>query len=185
MALDFGSVLQWGIALIAALDYGSVPQWVTGLIAATAGYLAYRSIQSQRSIARRRAAFDLFLKTETDEKMITAYDHFHDGIAAMRKAPSAESFCTSEQTRKNYLSIRKYLNVHELVAVGIREKVLDPDVCYSYWGDTLTNNYGDAKPVLDFLTKRDKNKYTYSDLHELNADWSERKRQRLSRLSAS
>jgi hypothetical protein len=62
-----------------ALDYGSVPQWVTALIAATAGYLAFRSIQSQRSIARRRAAFDLFLKTETDEKMITAYDHFHDG----------------------------------------------------------------------------------------------------------
>jgi uncharacterized protein DUF4760 len=159
-----------------ALDYGSVPQWVTTLIAATAGYLAFRSIQSQRSIARRRAAFDLFLKTETDEKMITAYDHFHDGIAAMTKAPSAESFCTSEQTRKNYLSIRKYLNVHELVAVGIREKVLDPDVCYSYWADTLTNNYGDAQPVLDFLTKRDKNKYTYSELHELNADWSERKR---------
>ncbi len=111
-----------------ALDYGSVPQWVTALIAATAGYLAFRSIQSQRSIARRRAAFDLFLKTETDEKMITAYDHFHDGIAAMRKAPSAESFCTSEQTRKPYLSIRKYLNVHELVAVGIREEVLDPEV---------------------------------------------------------
>jgi uncharacterized protein DUF4760 len=160
-----------------ALDYGSVPQWVTALIAATAGYLAFRSIQSQRSIARRRAAFDLFLKTETDEKMITAYDHFHDGIAAMGKAPSAETFCTSEQTRKQYLSIRKYLNVHELVAVGIREEVLDPEVCYSYWGDTLTNNYSDAKPVLDFLARRDKNKYTYSDLHELNAKWSERKRQ--------
>jgi hypothetical protein len=68
-----------------ALDYGSVPQWVTALIAATAGYLAYRSIQSQRSISRCRAAFDLFLKTETDEKMITAYDHFRDGIAATRK----------------------------------------------------------------------------------------------------
>jgi hypothetical protein len=117
-----------------ALEYGSVPQWVTALIAATAGYLAFRSIQSQRSIARRRAAFDLFLKTETDEKMTTAYDHFHDGIAAMREAPSAESFCTSEETRKHYLSIRKYLNVHELVAVGIREEVLDPEVCYSYWG---------------------------------------------------
>lgn len=161
-----------------ALDYGSIPQWVTAIIAATAGLLAFHSIQSQRSIARRRAAFDLFLKTETDEKMITAYDFFHNGIAAMRKAPSPESFCTSldDQTRKHYLSIRKYLNVHELVAVGIREEVLDPEVCYSYWGDTLTNNYSEAKPVLDFLTKRDKNKYTYSDLHELNAKWAERRR---------
>lgn len=65
---------------------------------------------------------------------------------------------------------------HELVAVGIREEVLDPEVCYSYWGDTLTNNFGDAQPVLDFLMKREKNKYTYSDLRKLNANWSERKR---------
>jgi hypothetical protein len=139
-----------------ALDYGSVPQWVTAFIAAAAGLLAFHSIQSQRSIARRRAAFDLFLKTETDEKMLTAYDYFHNGIAALKAASNAETFCTSsdEQTRKHYLSIRKYLNVHELVAVGIREEVLDPEVCYSYWGDTLTNNYSDAKPVLEFLAKR-------------------------------
>jgi hypothetical protein len=160
-----------------ALDFGSVPQWVTALIAGTAGYFAFQSIRSQRSIARRRAAFDLFLKTETDEKMVTAYDHFHDGIGAMKSASGVETFCSApdEQTRKHYLAIRKYLNVHELVAVGIREGVLDPDVCYSYWADTLTNNYADAKPVLDFLARRDRNKYTYSDLHELYAKWIERK----------
>ncbi|MET4180680.1 hypothetical protein ABIB94_002780 [Bradyrhizobium sp. JR7.2] len=119
-----------------ALDFGSVPQWVTAPIAATAGYFAFQSIRSQRSIARRRAAFDLFLKTETDEKMLTAYDHFHNGIEAMKLASSVEIFCAdpNEQMRKHYLSIRKYLNVHELVAVGIREEVLDPEVCYSYWG---------------------------------------------------
>ncbi|WP_338696699.1 hypothetical protein V5279_09495 [Bradyrhizobium sp. 26S5] len=52
----------------------------------------------------------------------------------MKEASSAESFCTSpdEQARKHHLSIRKYLNVDELVAVGIREEVLDPEVCYSY-----------------------------------------------------
>jgi hypothetical protein len=69
-----------------ALEYGSVPQWVTALIAATAGYLAFRSIQSQRSIARRRAAFDLFLKTETDEKMITAYEpRYNASLAKLRE----------------------------------------------------------------------------------------------------
>jgi len=95
----------------------------------------------------------------------------------MKTAPSVESFCTSsdEQTRKHYLSIRKYLNVHELVAVGIREEVLDPEVCYSYWCDALANNYSDAKPVLDFLAGRDKNKYTYSDLHKLYAEWEKRR----------
>jgi hypothetical protein len=106
----------------------------------------------------------VFLKTETDEKMLTAYDNFNAGIIEMKKATSIEEFCTSEQTRPHYLWIRKYLSVHELIAVGIRENVLDSNVCYSYWADTLTNGYGDASPVLDFVRNRPRNKYTYSDL---------------------
>ena len=65
---------------------------VAGHTADTIGFQQRREVmdhrirsQSRRSIARCRAAFDLFLKTETDEKIITAYDHFRDGIAATRK----------------------------------------------------------------------------------------------------
>jgi len=32
--------------------------------------------------------------------------------------------------------------------------VLDPNVFYFYWSDTLTNNVNDAKPVLEFLKTR-------------------------------
>ena len=155
-----------------AVDFGNVPQWITTGIAATAGWLAYTSLQSQRVIARRRAAFDMFLKTETDEKMLTAFDKFHAGIQAMKKASSVEA---DKEAREHYFCIRKYLNIHELIAVGLREEVLDADVVYFYWGNTLTNHYSDAKPVLDFLAKREKNKYTYADLHELNAKWVARK----------
>jgi|SRR5712664_1135989 len=158
------------------MDYGSLPQWVTALIAASAGGIAIWSIRSQREIARKRASFDVFLKTETDEKMVTAYDSFHTGIVEMKTAKSIEEFCTSQLTRPHYLAIRKYLNVHELVAVGISEKVLDHDVCYAYWGDALMNGYADAMPVLDYVRNRPKNKYTYSDLENLNADWVERKK---------
>jgi hypothetical protein len=157
------------------MDYGSLPQWVTAGIASAAGIIALLNMYSQRTTARKRAAFDIFLKTETDEKMLTAYDNFHKGVIAMGSAPDAATFCTSAATRDEYLSMRKYLNVHELVAVGIKEKVLDPDVCYSYWGDTLTSNFNEAKPVLDFLKTRPKNKYTYADLQKLNAEWVARK----------
>lgn len=157
------------------MDYGSLPQWVTAGIASAAGIIALLNMYSQRTTARKRAAFDIFLKTETDEKMLTAYDNFHRGVIAMGKAPDVATFCTSAATRDEYLSIRKYLNVHELVAVGIKEQVLDPDVCYSYWGDTLTSNFNEAKPVLDFLRTRPKNKYTYVDLQKLNAEWVARK----------
>ena len=133
------------------MDWGTIPQWVTVLIAMLAGGIAIWNIHSQRAIARRRAAFDLFLKTETDEKMLTAYDNFHLGINEMKNARNIQGFCTYKKTRQSYLSIRKYLNVHELVAVGIYEEVLDPDVCYSYWGDALLNGYSDAEPVLNYV----------------------------------
>ena len=35
--------------------------------------------------------------------------------------------------------------------------VLDANVCYFYWSDTLTNNVNDAKPVLEFLKTRPRN----------------------------
>jgi hypothetical protein len=123
------------------MDYGTLPQWMTAGVAVAAGLIAIWNIKSQRELARKRAAFDVFLKTETDEKMLTAYDNFHTGIIEMKKVTSIDEFCTSELTRPHYLSIRKYLNVHELVAVGIRENVLDSNVCYSYWADALTNGY--------------------------------------------
>ena len=157
------------------MDLGTLPQWITAGIATAAGVIALCNMHSQRTIARKRAEFDIFLKTETDEKMLTAYDNFHKGVTAMGKAPDIKAFCSSEGTRESYLWIRKYLNVHELVAVGIKEEVLDPNVCYFYWGDTLTNNVNDAKPVLEFLKTRPKNKYTYADLQKLNTDWAARK----------
>ena len=153
------------------VDWGTVPQWATAGIALAAGIIAVFSIRTQRDIARKRAAYDLFLKTETDEKMIRAYDNFHKGIVAMKGASSVKDFCTSETTREEYLWVRKYLNIHELVGVGIDKKVLDHDFCYRYWGDVLMNNYSDAKPVLEFLRTREKNRYTYADLHKRNDKW--------------
>jgi len=158
-----------------AMDLGTVPQWMTVIIALGAGGVAIWSICSQRSIARKRAAVDVFIKTEMDEKMIVAYDCFHAGLNEMKKAKNIEEFCKSDPSRPHYLAIRKYLNIHELIAVGIKENVLDETVCYEYWADTLTNGYSDAKPVIDYVRNRPKNKYTYSELEALNLGWLERK----------
>lgn len=159
------------------MEWGTVPQWITAGIAVGAGAIAIWSICSQRSIARKRAAVDVFVKTEMDEKMIVAYDNFHTGLSEMKKAKSVEEFCTSEALRPHYFAIRKYLNVHELIAVGIRKKVLDHDVCYEFWCDTLTNGYRDAKSMLDYIGDKPKNKSTYSELHSMNASWLQRMEQ--------
>jgi hypothetical protein len=69
-----------------SMDFGTLPQWVTAAVAVAAGFIAIWNIRSQREIARKRAAFDVFLKTETDEKMLTAYDNFHTSIIEMKNA---------------------------------------------------------------------------------------------------
>jgi hypothetical protein len=156
-------------AIKMSADWGSVPQWLTAIAAAI---IAGVTIYTQRDIARKRAAVDVFIKTEMDEKMIEAYERFNTGIAAMSTTGNIEEFCKSENP--HYLAIRKYLNVHELIAVGIKHEVLDKDVCYHYWCDTLTNGYRNAKPLIEYLLSRPENKYTYSDLRRLNFDWLKR-----------
>jgi hypothetical protein len=60
-------------------------------------------------------------KTEGDKQLLDAYDDFWSGIETMKKMP-INDFCTSEdlEVRKHYFAVRKYLNVHELVAIGIK-----------------------------------------------------------------
>jgi hypothetical protein len=45
---------------------GTVPQWLTAGIALGAAIIAVISIRTQRDLARKRAAVDIFFKTELD-----------------------------------------------------------------------------------------------------------------------
>jgi hypothetical protein len=58
------------------------------LVTATVAVLAFVSaaygIWSQRSIARKRAALDLFLKTELDKAMVDAYDKYMQGVKVLK-----------------------------------------------------------------------------------------------------
>jgi hypothetical protein len=174
--VELGTTYAAYFAIIGAIkmsvDWGSFPQWITAIIALAAGLIALYSIHTQRDIARKRAAVDVFVKTEMDQQMIVAFDSFHKGLEEMGKFESVEEF--RDRQRDHYLAIRKYLNVHELIAVGIRKEVLDEEVCYHYWCDTLTNGYQDAKRVIDYLRTRPRNKYTYADFEALNVRWLKR-----------
>jgi hypothetical protein len=33
----------------------------------------------------------------------------------------------------DYWAIRNYLNLHELLSVGVLKKVFDKEVCYDFW----------------------------------------------------
>jgi len=156
--------------------WGSLPQWITATVAVFAVVVAAVGIGVQRTVARRRAAIDFFIKTEMDQHLIDAYDDFWMGIDSMKehiRATKLDEFCGSKDKdiRKHYFAVRKYLNVHELVAVGIKDGMLDGKICHDFWSGVLIRCVEAARPVLDHVRRRPGGQLTYSELETLYGDW--------------
>ena len=64
----------------------------TALIALVAAAIALRSLSRQKSIARKRAAIDFFLKTEMDQEMRQLYTRFKAALCAIDPALSVQEF---------------------------------------------------------------------------------------------
>jgi hypothetical protein len=152
---------------------------VTATIAVLAFVSAAYGIWSQRSIARKRAALDLFLKTELDKAMVDAYDKYKQGVKVLKDDTDMEEFCQKSE----YGHIRSALNIHELVAVGIHNGVLDRKVCFEFWADELMDAYRDCKRVVEHARKEPEgSRLTYVDLERLNNTWMRRHRNRPERF---
>jgi len=161
----------WGIYMGSDV-YGNIPQWITALTAFLALTVASVSVLVQWSTARKRAAIDFFLKTDADAHMLAAYDKFWAGVAEMRKTP-IKDFCTSKEEgiRKQYFAIRQYLNIHELVAVGIKNGMFDGDTCYDFWSGVLLRSVEEARTVIDYVRDRPGREETYQEMMRLYENW--------------
>ena len=87
---------------------------VTANVAALAPLVAVVSILVQKGIARKRAAIDFFLKTEMDNEVFNDYAKSRSVFVALKPGKPMEVFCSSD----DYSLVSKYLNLHELMAVG-------------------------------------------------------------------
>jgi hypothetical protein len=152
-AIYFIFAFIWGGSQMAT-EWGNVPQWITAGVAVSAVTVAAIGIVIQRSVARKRAAIDFFLKTEGDKQLLDD-DNFWSGIETMKKMP-INDFCTSTdlEVRKDYFAVRKYLNVHELVAIGIKNGMFDNQTCYDFWCGVLCRCVEAAQPVLKHVRAR-------------------------------
>lgn len=101
----------------------------TVIVALSALGVAMWSLLAQKGVARRRAAIDFFLKTEMDEKLLVAYDKYRTSVDVLRKATDLDAFCQTD----DYHHVRSYLNILELMAVGIENSTFDERICYVYW----------------------------------------------------
>jgi Domain of unknown function (DUF4760) len=165
--------LAWYDRLLPYAPFG------TALIASGALITAIVAICKQTQVARRRAAIDFFLKTDLDHNMLEAHRDFRAAVKALKLHLAAGQTVRSfdEGDEKTYRNILKYLNIHELVAVGIKNRVFDSDVCFNFWGDALVQHADETAAVIAYEIESEATpSAAFFQLRELSAEWTERAR---------
>jgi hypothetical protein len=157
---------------MSAQDIVPYAQIGTAFVAATALGVATWSLLAQKSVARRRAAIDFFLKTEMDERMLVAYNIYVENKTKIPLYADMREFCRTE----HYDHVRAYLNILELMAVGVHNNTFDERICYVYWRDFIKGAVADCRPLLDYLRTIPSGGFSYGDLVRLEKRWSSAKR---------
>jgi len=145
----------------------------TALIALIAAIIVLGAMRVQMRIARRRASIDFFLKTEIDKTVIDLYNKFKADAPLIAFVPDP-----SDLTRSDYEDIRAFLNICELIAVGVNKGAFSKSVSEAYWGDVIPNAYQTAKQLINNIRKTpgEGSRYTYVNLEKLAKRWAKRTR---------
>jgi hypothetical protein len=174
IAIELGSVVIVFllIAHLATINWKTVAVYApvaTPIIALGAAIIALRAIATQRDIAMRRAAIDFFLKTEMDATILGLYATFKNRAPDLPALAQNPKFAEDQ----DYKSIRGFLNICELIAVGIREDTFSNRVSFAYWGDVLPQSYQAACPLIERIrvTSGEGTAHTYCDLEWLCERW--------------
>jgi hypothetical protein len=136
----------------------------TAIFAVVAVGVAWLSLAAQKRVARRRAAIDFFLKTEMDKEMLDAHQRYLDAAKVLKAEPDVRRFV---DCGKHYNAARSYLNIHELIAGGVLQKVFDNSVSRSYWHAELDRAYTGCNRLLLHLGGDG----TYSGMVKLQLKW--------------
>jgi hypothetical protein len=68
--------------------------------------------------------------------------------------------------------VRAWLNVCELIAVGVNYDAFSEIVSEAYWGDVIPKTYQTAKGFIDEVRKGDGSSLSYKDLEDLAKKWA-------------
>jgi hypothetical protein len=156
------------------MDWGTVPQWITAFVAVGALIAACVSIGSQRAIARKRAAIDFFIKTEMDRETLSLYDRFAKAVGVLEEHQQSNLNLETFVNTESYWDIRGFLNLNELMGVGINKAVLDEDVCYDFWSGELRRAYEKTKVLIEHIQGMPRERFTYIELVAVSQKWTNR-----------
>ena len=178
----WGPVCEWIHVLSQWLKIHLLPfaPLITPIVATAAGAIAIYSIHVTRSVARKRGAVDFFLETGMDKGMVDAYAAFQVALSAWEKHDASgkpvEFFLREENGAYTayYKDITSYLNIYELVAVGIKNKVFDHEVCYNFWSDALVRHTDKTRKLIEHEVASEGGLAAYLELRKLSIEWKRR-----------
>jgi len=150
-------------------DYAAISTFIFSIIGAC---IAWRTIVEQKKSDRRKAAVDFFLKAEMDGPMLDAFARYKAASAKLAAAFGNKTNLKAFMETPEYHHVRSYLNVDELLAVGVRTGCFDEDVCYHYWSDSLIERFKECEYLIKHLQQQPDGVATYLELTKLNALWS-------------
>jgi hypothetical protein len=159
---DFGDWPFWE-------HFGKVAPIATAAIAFSAALFAYLSLRAQGRIARRRAAIDVFIKTEMDTAMLTAYRDYVAGLSASKKYQDIDQFEKNDPT--SYMAVRMYLDVNELICIGINHGAFDQRVCYGFWYNILNKARSEGADIINHARQPADGGHTYDHILSVSDRW--------------
>lgn len=153
-----------------------IAPFFTPVVGSVAAIIALAAISAQKSIARKRAAIDFFLKTDLDHNMLEAYADFEVALKKFKAHTAGggdiKTFIDSPETEKDYKKLLRYLNIHELVAVGIKNNIFDQGVCYNFWSDAMVRHVRETRPVIEYEINDGGSEALFLELRTLSEKWS-------------
>jgi Domain of unknown function (DUF4760) len=96
-----------------------------------------------------------------------AYDKYKSGIDALRIVTDLDAFRKTD----DYRHVRSYLNVFELMAVGIENCTFDERICYVYWKGFVLDAMRDTAKLIDYIRTRDNADLYFRSFRRLHYRW--------------
>jgi hypothetical protein len=142
----------------------------TALIALVAATVAICALRTQVSIARKRAAIDVFLKTEMDKGMLDAYREYERALEVSKQYPTVAEFVEADYDK--YMAVRVYLDANKLICIGINQKAFDQRVCYGFWANILEKAATEGMPIIQYARQRNADGHHYDHILKVTERWN-------------
>jgi hypothetical protein len=127
--------------------------WLTAgailLSATVAALFAHLSIRATREMACKRATLDLIQNRELDGDYIEAkykFNKLRDEDGGLTKWADK-----AKRNEPEVAAIRTILNGHELVAIGIKEKIIDEELYRRWFRSSLLKDWRKSKAFIEHL----------------------------------